>query len=412
MDIRKPCYNWRYIHHHEREAAMHKKRISLFSAMLIAAVSMPIPVHAYSSELSPGANYTRFSLDLLNQTAARNGEENTVISPLSVGSVIGMIGYGADGETLQNIESVEATSNEEFSAYLMQLSQQGPSQLISANSFWNEKGAEDKVKKDYIFDIAENYMAGRFSFKPGNAVGPINKWIKKQTKGMLRDAVDKDYEGYLLYLVNTEYFDAKWQQPYKKNDIHEDKEFTNKNGGTVSVDMLCGEPDTVFSLNGADGFLKYYKDEKYAFLAILPKEGEDPENVIEDIDPLDFLTAIQTDDTDQYSGVHAEIPKFTVQETESLDDIMKNMGLEMTDMDLGRMYSGEHMDLTMVHGVKMKLDENGTKAAAFTLGAEKEMAAYNPKPFKEIILNRPFVYGIISLQDYSPVFLGVMNEIE
>lgn len=68
------------------------------------------------------------------------------------------------------------------------------------------------------------------------------------------------------------------------------------------------------------------------------------------------------------------------------------------------------MNLTMVHGVRMKLDENGTKAAAFTVGAMKEIAAFDPKPYKEIILNRPFVYGIISLQDYSPVFLGIMSQ--
>lgn len=57
------------------------------------------------------------------------------------------------------------------------------------------------------------------------------------------------------------------------------------------------------------------------------------------------------------------------------------------------------------------LDENGTKAAAATLVAMQDNAAFFPEDKKEVILNRPFVYCIVDTETSIPVFIGILNSL-
>ena len=59
----------------------------------------------------------------------------------------------------------------------------------------------------------------------------------------------------------------------------------------------------------------------------------------------------------------------------------------------------------VVHAAKIEVNEKGTEAAAATVVAEAGGAA-PPQEGITLILDRPFLYGIIDLQTGVPLFLG------
>jgi len=71
----------------------------------------------------------------------------------------------------------------------------------------------------------------------------------------------------------------------------------------------------------------------------------------------------------------------------------------------GNLYLGK-----VIHKTKIRLDEQGTKAAAVTAVVAKANAAFNPDP-KTVTLDRPFVYAIIDNTTKLPVFMGTVNNI-
>ena len=65
----------------------------------------------------------------------------------------------------------------------------------------------------------------------------------------------------------------------------------------------------------------------------------------------------------------------------------------------------------MLQKTRIELDRNGTKAAAVTIGGMKGESA--PAPGKEylIILDRPFMFGIVDNATGFPLFLGTVTEL-
>ena len=60
----------------------------------------------------------------------------------------------------------------------------------------------------------------------------------------------------------------------------------------------------------------------------------------------------------------------------------------------------------------IKLDKDGTEAAAVTAVVMKANSIARPEPkIKKVYLNRPFVYAIIDAESGIPLFLGIVNGI-
>ena len=62
--------------------------------------------------------------------------------------------------------------------------------------------------------------------------------------------------------------------------------------------------------------------------------------------------------------------------------------------------------------LRVQIDEGGTKAAAATIVEGVPCCARFFDEYKQVILNRPFVYAIIETDTGLPVFLGTVDSIE
>ena len=131
-----------------------------------------------------------FSLNLFQQVA-EEGEENVLISPLSVALALAMTANGANGTTAEEMLAVlGGYSIEELNAYLYtwmkNLPSEDQSKLELANSIWYRDVAELNVKEEFLQTNVDHYDASVYQEAfDRETVKKINRWVKESTDGMI-----------------------------------------------------------------------------------------------------------------------------------------------------------------------------------------------------------------------------------
>lgn len=126
--------------------------------------------------------------------------------------------------------------------------------------------------------MIENFSGKLFS--SDDIVKDVNAWVEEKTKGMIRNAADDSMNHMLACLMNAIAFEAEWMEKYEEDDIHEG-EFNNADGTICEVQMLESSEDTYIEDDFFTGFVKPYKDEEYAYMALLPKKKKSASFLLE-----------------------------------------------------------------------------------------------------------------------------------
>ena len=107
------------------------------------------------------------------------------------------------------------------------------------------------------------------------------------------------------------------------------------------------------------------------------------------------------------------MPEFQTEYSVSLNDCLKAMGIRLAFSDLAdfsKMSSTPLKIDEVLHKTYIKLDKNGTEAAAVTaISMEKASAMPRVMEKKYVYLDRPFVYAIVSKKQLVPLFIGCVN---
>ena len=356
----------------------------------------------------------------LFQTSMEEGE-NTLISPLSVLYALAMTANGADGETLAQMEQVLGMGvdnlNSYMLAYLDLLPETKDYKMSLANSIWFKDDPNFAVEQSFLQTNADYYGAGAYkaAFDEGTR-NDINNWVKEHTDGMIPEIIDEIPDEAIMYLVNALAFDAKWADEYEEHQIREGR-FTMEDGTRQDVDMMHSEEYTYLEDDLATGFIKYYKDRKYAFVAMLPNEGV---SVSQYVDSLTGEHLRELLNNPQDLTVFASIPKFETEYDIEMSEVLQEMG--MTDAfdwqvaDFSRLgtYNVEGMNICInrvLHKTFISVSEQGTRAGAATAVEMVAEGAMEIVEFKEVVLDRPFVYMLIDCETNLPFFIGTMMNV-
>ena len=356
----------------------------------------------------------------LFQTSMEEGK-NTLISPLSVLYALAMTGNGADGETLAQMEQVLGMDvdnlNSYMLAYLDLLPESKDYKMSLANSIWFKDDPNFAVEQSFLQTNADYYGAGAYkaTFDEGTR-NDINNWVKEHTDGMIPEILDEIPDEAIMYLVNALAFDAKWADAYEEHQIREGR-FTLEDGTRQDIDMMHSEEYTYLEDDMATGFIKYYKDRRYAFVAMLPNEGVSVSQYVDSLtgEHLRELL-IRTQDV----TVYASIPKFEMEYGIEMSEVLQEMG--MTDAfdyrvaDFSRLgtYNVDGMNICInrvLHKTFISVTEQGTRAGAATAVEMVAEGAMEIVEFKEVVLNRPFVYMLIDCETNLPFFIGTMMNV-
>lgn len=374
------------------------------------------PVQGKDSDANFIAKMADFAIELFRR--AQDQKKSSLVSPLSVLLALAMTANGADGQTLAEMEAVlgKDIPLAELNEYLYTLANNLPSEekakLSIANSIWFRDDESLKVEKDFLQRNADYYQASAFKSPfDQQTLRDINRWVEKNTEGMIEDILDEIDSRTIMYLINAVAFVAEWEKAYTKNDTWTG-DFTNSGGGKQTAKYMNATESLYLEDSRTTGFIKPYANGKYSFAALLPNEGITIEDYIADLSGNHFLNIIQGA---QSVPVATSLPKFSYDYTIRLNDALVAMGMpqafspEADFSRLGQAANGNIFIGEVLHKTFIQVDEQGTKAAAVTKVDMKCTSVLIDE--KVVVLDRPFVYAIIDNASNLPIFIGAVMEI-
>lgn len=344
---------------------------------------------------------------------------NALISPISVYIALAMTVNGANGDTLTQMEEALGLTRDEINSYAYHywsnIANGEQYKLHMANSIWYTDDEKFTVKEDFVKKVSEYYGADVYAkdFSDPETVSEINAWVEDQTEGYIKDMINRLSEDDVMILLNALAFEAKWDTPYSDTDIR-DGIFTFTDGATQTLYFMDSEESLYLEDEKATGFIKYYADKKYAFVALLPNEGIGLTEYVCGLDSAHLWEMIQNPTEIK---VYASIPQFEVEDSLVMNDILESMGItdafhyEIADFSNLGEYEDESLYINKVlHKTYLEVNQDGTKGAASTAVIVDSLgAAPLGGEVKTVYLNRPFMYMIIDCENNQPIFMGTFE---
>lgn len=371
-----------------------------------------------SSEYAPAL--TDFAVRLFK--CCYNNGENQLVSPVSVMMALGMTANGAKDETLSQLEEAFGIRIDTLNQYLYNymdririMSASGKGTLKLANSIWISEQFQN-ISRDFLQKNADFYDADIVRRKfDGSAVAEINQWVNDKTDGMIPKILDKIGEEDVMFLVNALSFDAEWLNAYGKEAVREGV-FIKEDGTETEAEFMSSAENVYIEDENATGFIKYYKQRDFAFIGLLPNEGTSVSDYVSSLEGEKLANLISSA---QNREVRVKIPKLSFDYSLEMEATLEKMGItdafDPGKADFSGIQTGESENKLYIsrvlHKTNIKVDENGTKAAAATsVTVSGTTSLNNTTEIPKVYLDRPFVFMLIDTVSNVPFFIGTVME--
>ena len=366
------------------------------------------------------AHWFTSSIPVLLQDA---GEENRVCSPLNVYMALAMLAAVTDGESRgQILSALGADSLDELQTRAALLWQEnswddGLVTSMLANSIWLRDGYE--YNEETLRKLGEDFFASAFSGEMGSDSynTELQNWIDQNTGGLLAEQVSgvQLRPETVLALVSTIYYSAQWSDPFYEQNNTQDT-FHAPSGDETATFMHRSSGGTVYYGEGFMATGLSLQNSGYMWL-LKPDAGVNAAELLQSGDAVDFLLANGDWAQSQWAEIDLSIPKFDVSSDLDLLDALAQLG--MTDVqtpgtaDFTPLTTANQLPLALTeakHAARVKIDEDGCEAAAYTILMVTETAEMPPEEIVEFKLDEPFLFAITGI-DGLPLFVGVVNQV-
>lgn len=350
-----------------------------------------------------------FAISLLQASRTDDGE-NLILSPYSALYALAMAANGADGETLTQMEAVFGMSSEELNTFLYLCSQKEREELSSANSIWVRDDKAADVRPQFLQTNTDYLRAQIFRAAfDDQTLADINGWVSVQTKERIKEMLPELDADAVMILLNALSFDGEWESPFEGYRTH-DSLFYPATGEAQEVQMMS---DTVYGYledGKATGFVKDYKN-GYSFVALLPNEGVSMEEYVASLSGSALLETIAGAREER---VEIAMPKLEAECSLELGSALAAMGMEKAfsrAADFSRIDGTKELYISKVlHKTYLKIDEEGTEAAAST-AIDLAPKSAPIELGKSVLLNRPFVIVVMDRENNTVLFAGIVNRV-
>ncbi len=349
-----------------------------------------------------------FALNLFRKA---RGEDNCIISPLSITFALGMMNNGAAGQTQQEINDVLGFGDagaDAINQFCRKLLTEAPTldnttAAEIANTIFVNSGKDYHLQQGFIDKANEFYDAEPTElnfYDVQNTIDIINQWANDHTHGMIPEVLNEQTfkAKAVSYLLNALYFKGAWTKKFDK-ELTQDEPF---NGGTT-VPMM--QQKDYFPYRDNDLYQAIclpYGNEAYRMTVILPRENKTIDEV------LDQINTLNIDFTYCYERVDLKLPRIQTSTNINLVNIMEELGMPSAfdDETAEFPYFGNRNVFisNMFQKAAIDLDEEGTEAAAVTV-IEATDAIGIPE-YIPFYANRPFIYTISEQSTGAIFFVG------
>ena len=371
-----------------------------------------------SGTLSHTEAITDFSIKLFKEGFTENG--NTLIAPLSVACALAMTANGASGNTLDEMESALGLDTESLNSFVYSYTNSLPTsdsyKLNLANSIWFTDDSRFTVNDTFLQINADYYGADIYKSPFDNStVNDINAWVKDKTDGMIKKIIENIPDDAVMYLINALAFDAEWENVYYDHQIRNGI-FTKSDGTKQHAAFMYSDEYSYIEDESATGFIKYYDDRAYAFVALLPNEDVSIGTYVSTLNG-EKVASLLSDISSE--SVKTAIPKFEFYYSTEMSSLLKNLGIsdafDQNYADFGKLGSSSAGNIfinRVIHKTYIAVNERGTRAGAATLVEMADGATAVFEEPKKVYLDRPFVFMIIDNENRLPIFIGTVTDVK
>lgn len=376
-------------------------------------------------EQAPAKVNNKIAFDLYGKL---KDTENLTFSPFSISLALAMTYAGSTAESEQTMKTVLGfgDNNEsfhksfgEFANVLRKKPRSDETMIKISNVQWLDKAFV--ALSSYTEALAKNYGAQPvtldFKNDAADATDTINKAIAEQTN----DKITKLFKSPLpqatpLILTNAIYFKSDWASKFKPLSTA-DGEFALKGGKSVNVKYMKQVSDFRYAEDEQQqALLLPYRDEDFAALLVLPKEGKlaEVENSLNQEGYEGLFNQLES------TNVEVWLPKFAQRTTPGIKPVLTDLGLgiifDRSKADFSRITGDVKVDERLfvediAHEALVEMDEDGTVAAAAT-GVQFGITSFMPTPEnpKKFHATRPFIFYLIHAPSKTILFMGRVDE--
>ncbi|MFC5800171.1 serpin family protein [Streptomyces formicae] len=356
-----------------------------------------------------------FGFDLLKE-ADGSRLRNTVTSPVSVAVLLAMVLAGADGDTARDMaRTLHLTDARDVraGALLRMLADTDDVTLSVANALWAARGTP--LRGDYL-----DFVTGTFGATAKEAdlaaratADEIDRWASDRTEGRI-PAIARDLglpsADTVLVLLNAVYFLGTWTVRFDTEATREEP-FTLTDGRSAAVPMMSLREEKL-GYAERDGYamlrLPYGKERRYGMEVLLPAPGSDLGALLDRLGAAEWAAGVAAL---REEHVHElALPRFALTWSLELNAVLDRLGMGAAfgpEADFSRMSPTNPVLSKVVHKTYIRVDENGTEAAAVTGGAMKTSLPLNPIVFRA---DRPFAFTVSDRRTGAALFLGTVTD--
>lgn len=332
-----------------------------------------------------------FANKLLLEISEKN--ENTVIAPFGIQSVMTMLANGAEAsaqnEILEKMGLSGCSMNDlnEFNNLIYNGLQHGSrnssSKLFLKNALWVNEGKP--VNKQFLDAMKEYYDTDVNSIDFSNlafATKEINKWI-----GMPENAGMQIPISALTKFVVTDLFtfNEKWEESFNLAGTVQRK-FTSEDGTENKVTVMSGKRMQMYTETDDYQLTELvYKNGSFSMMVLLPKEGKQLDDVISSVS--------WNDSKMRRFSVDFQIPKFSITTAVDVAKTLDEMGFEKIFKEKSLQGIMDDASLNFfLQGTEVEINEDGTEIKTVTSAGDNVWCIEIEQASMKV--DRPFAFAI------------------
>lgn len=364
-------------------------------------------------------------LDLMRQQSLATGKAqvNSVVSPLSLVSALGLVHAGTTGDSARELATLLGTASAGDRIYtaripvlLDQLTKPGTSgsPFVMANRVWLDDTVTATILPSYAAAVTDRLNADaaivQFS-QAAVARKAINTWISQKTANRVPALMP---DGSItpntkLVLTNAIHFKSKWAEPF---DVAKtvSKPFQiapNENAKPIPT-MVDERQVRLGTIDNITVIELPFAGDQFSLMVGVPPVGHTLNAFETDLEGLDIASwSSQL----KLTTCRLELPKFTIEPaTTPLKTSLQALGVKTVfgpnanfEPMLGK--TGKSIALDNVYqSATIIIDEQGGEAAAATGAAAVSKSFAMPGPVCAV--DRPFIFAVIHRATGTPLFIG------
>jgi len=337
-----------------------------------------------------------------------DSEGNANYSPVSLYFALAVAATGAGGQTQRQLfELLGVSSSAELSGQCSNLfrllyTDNEISKLTLANSLWLD--VDTTFNDAFAKNAAGHFYASSFpaDFADKATGEAMGKWIAENTAGTLSPELTTDPRQ-ILSIISTVYFYDEWINRFDRDNTAAGVFRTDS--GDVDSEYMNGMIFGGFSRCGSFSRASLGFKDGGQMVFILPEDGVSVRELIGSAEAFGSLFA--GEDTG-FAEVKWQVPKFDFEcNYDKLPETLISLGVTdafRPDADFSGITDSAAYISEIIQQTRISIDEKGVEAAAFT--QLNFLGAGYPEDEFEMILDRPFIYGI-KAQNGTLLFVGI-----